>query len=100
MGIIQIFFLEYIETKYKDRDQERPEDNPHKTKQRQADDHTEYGNERMGIRHFFLQDKTNDTQWAVWKVEESLEALLALLPDARRSVVNRNFCNLLPNGER
>ena len=35
----------------------------------------------MGL---FLQDKTNDTQWAVWKVEESLEALLALLPDARR----------------
>ena len=35
----------------------------------------------MGL---FLQDKTNDTQWAVWKVEASLEALLALLPDARR----------------
>ncbi len=30
---------------------------------------------KMGL---FLQDKTNDTQWAVWKVEESLEALLAL----------------------
>ena len=24
-------FLEYIETKYKDRNQERPKDNPHKT---------------------------------------------------------------------
>ena len=35
----------------------------------------------MGL---FLQHKTVDMQWAVWKVEESLEALLALLPDARR----------------
>ena len=32
----------------------------------------------------FLQHKTDDIQWAVWKMEESLDALLALLPDARR----------------
>ena len=32
----------------------------------------------------FLQYKTNGIQWAVWKMEESLEVLLALLPDARR----------------
>ena len=32
----------------------------------------------------FLQYKTNGIQWAVWKMEESLDALLALLPDARR----------------
>ena len=32
----------------------------------------------------FLQHKTDDFQWAVWKMEESLDALLALLPDARR----------------
>lgn len=32
----------------------------------------------------FLQYKTDDMQWAVWKMEESLEVLLALLPDARR----------------
>ncbi len=32
----------------------------------------------------FLQHKTNNIQWAVWKMEESLETLLALLPDARR----------------
>ena len=32
----------------------------------------------------FLQHKTDDIQWAVWKMEESLEVLLALLPDARR----------------
>lgn len=32
----------------------------------------------------FLQSKTNDIQWAVWKMEESLDTLLALLPEARR----------------
>ncbi|MEY8684901.1 4'-phosphopantetheinyl transferase superfamily protein [Bacteroides sp. AN502(2024)] len=32
----------------------------------------------------FLQHKTNNIQWAVWKIEEPLEVLLALLPDARR----------------
>lgn len=32
----------------------------------------------------FLQHKTNDIQWAVWKMEESLDTLLALLPEARR----------------
>lgn len=35
----------------------------------------------MGV---FLQDKTEKLQWAVWKIEESFETLLALLPDARR----------------
>lgn len=35
----------------------------------------------MGL---FLQYKTEDIHWAVWKMEESLEALLAFLPDARR----------------
>ncbi len=32
----------------------------------------------------FLQSRTNDMQWAVWKMEESLDTLLALLPEARR----------------
>lgn len=32
----------------------------------------------------FLQHKTDDIQWAVWKMEEPLEVLLALLPDVRR----------------
>lgn len=32
----------------------------------------------------FLQHKTDDIQWAVWKMEESLETLLSLLPEARR----------------
>lgn len=32
----------------------------------------------------FLQHKTEELQWAVWKMEESLEVLLTLLPDARR----------------
>lgn len=32
----------------------------------------------------FLQSRTNDIQWAVWKMEESLDTLLALLPEARR----------------
>lgn len=35
----------------------------------------------MGV---FLQDKTEKLQWAVWKIEESFETLLALLPHARR----------------
>ena len=35
----------------------------------------------------FLQYKTNGIQWAVWKMEESLDALLLLLPGARR-----DFC--------
>ena len=33
----------------------------------------------------FLQYKTNGIQWAVWKMEESLDALLLLLPGARRA---------------
>ena len=33
----------------------------------------------------FLQHKTDDIQWAVWKMEEPLEVLLALLPDVRRA---------------
>ena len=32
----------------------------------------------------FLQHKADGIQWAVWKMEESLEALYALLPEARR----------------
>lgn len=32
----------------------------------------------------FLQHKTDDMQWAIWKMEESLDALLALLPETRR----------------
>ena len=32
----------------------------------------------------FLQYKTNGIQWAVWKMEESLDTLFSLLPDARR----------------
>ena len=35
----------------------------------------------MGL---FLQYKTVDMQWAVWKMEESLDTLFTLLPDARR----------------
>lgn len=31
-----------------------------------------------------MQHKADDMQWAVWKRDESLETLLALLPDARR----------------
>ena len=33
----------------------------------------------------FLQHKMDDIQWAVWKMEEPLEVLLALLPDVRRA---------------
>ena len=33
----------------------------------------------------FLHYKTNGIQWAVWKMEESLDALLLLLPGARRA---------------
>lgn len=32
----------------------------------------------------FLQHKTDDIQWAIWKMEESLDTLLALLPETRR----------------
>ncbi|WP_143866462.1 MULTISPECIES: 4'-phosphopantetheinyl transferase family protein [Bacteroides] len=32
----------------------------------------------------FLQHKTDDRQWAVWKMEESLDVLLALLPSTRK----------------
>ena len=39
----------------------------------------------------FLQHKTDDIQWAVWKMEESLEVLLALLPDARRVFCEQEF---------
>ena len=35
----------------------------------------------MGL---FLQHKTVDMQWVVWKMEESLDTLFSLLPDARR----------------
>lgn len=35
----------------------------------------------MGL---FLQYKTNDVQWAIWKMEESLETLLSFLPDTRK----------------
>ena len=35
----------------------------------------------MGL---FLQHKTVDMKWAVWKMEESLDTLFSLLPDARR----------------
>ena len=35
----------------------------------------------MGL---FLQHKTVDMQWDVWKMEESLDTLFILLPDARR----------------
>lgn len=35
----------------------------------------------MGL---FLQHKTVDMQWAVWKMEESLDTLFSLLPDTRR----------------
>ena len=35
----------------------------------------------MGL---FLQHKTVDMQWSVWKMEESLDTLFSLLPDARR----------------
>ena len=35
----------------------------------------------MGL---FLQHKTVDMQWAVWKMEESLDTLFSLLPDVRR----------------
>ena len=36
----------------------------------------------MGL---FLQHKTKDIHWAIWKMEESLDALLLLLPGARRA---------------
>ena len=32
----------------------------------------------------FLQHKTVDMQWAVWKMEESLDVLLSLLPNTRK----------------
>lgn len=35
----------------------------------------------MGL---FLQHKTKDIHWAIWKMEESLESLLTLLPATRR----------------
>ena len=35
----------------------------------------------MGL---FLQHKTVDMQWSVWKMEESLDTLFSLLPDTRR----------------
>ena len=35
----------------------------------------------MGL---FLQHKTVDMQWSVWKMEESLDTLFSLLPDVRR----------------
>lgn len=38
-----------------------------------------------------LQYKTDDVQWAVWKRDESLETLLALLPDARRSLCEQEL---------
>ena len=39
----------------------------------------------------FLQHKTDDIQWAVWKMEESLDALLASFARMREELsVNRN----------
>ena len=35
----------------------------------------------MGL---FLQHKTKDIHWAIWKMEESLESLLTLLPATRK----------------
>ena len=32
----------------------------------------------------FLQHKTDDIQWAVWKMEEPLDVLLSLLPNTRK----------------
>ena len=48
----------------------------------------------------FLQHKTDDIQWAVWKMEESLDALLALLPDARRVFCEQDLNRLSPNAVR
>lgn len=39
----------------------------------------------------FLQHKTDAVHWAVWKMEESLEVLLSLLPDARRTSCEREL---------
>ena len=40
-----------------------------------------YKPKTMGL---FLQHKTVDMQWSVWKMEESLDTLFSLLPDVRR----------------
>lgn len=42
----------------------------------------------MGL---FLQHKADDRQWAVWKMNESLDELLSLLPDARRKACEANL---------
>lgn len=42
----------------------------------------------MGL---FLQYKANSTQWGIWKMEESLEDLLSLLPDFRRKVCEQKM---------
>lgn len=39
----------------------------------------------------FLQHQTESAQWAVWKVEESLETLLPLLPDDGRLTCEREL---------
>lgn len=42
----------------------------------------------MGL---FLQHKTEDMQWAVWKMDEPIETLLSLLPDALRTVYKQEM---------
>lgn len=39
----------------------------------------------------FLQHKTEDIQLAVWKMEESLDGLLSLLPDARKGLCEQEL---------
>ena len=48
----------------------------------------------------FLQHKADGIQWAVWKMEESLEALYALLPEMRNFVPRLPLllgCGLVPS---
>lgn len=43
----------------------------------------------------FLQHKEKDMQWAVWKIEESPEMLLSLLPDMRRSFCEQEILRFI-----
>ena len=38
-----------------------------------------------------LEHKANSPQWGIWKMEESLEELLSLLPDSRRKVCEQEL---------
>lgn len=39
----------------------------------------------------FLQHKTESMQWAVWKVDESIEMLISLLPEARKAACEKEL---------